>query len=148
MLADSKAHGISSRWRLKEDVGGLQTCHVEKALLKRVGLQKKAPFGSHTHHSPQVEEIRTSPPPPPTDTNTMRKQETSAMSRMKKDCLWLAASMEEGFGYVKARFISLTKKLTARNEKEATEADLMAAKMQVEAADAAEETKKRLDKSM
>lgn len=41
-----------------------------------------------------------------------------------------------------------TKKLTARNEKEATEADLMAAKMQVEAADSAEETKKRLDKSM
>jgi hypothetical protein len=41
-----------------------------------------------------------------------------------------------------------TKKLTARSEKEATEADLMAAKMQVEATDAAEETKKRLDKSM
>ncbi|KAE8057099.1 hypothetical protein FH972_013816 [Carpinus fangiana] len=78
----------------------------------------------------------------------MRKQETSAMSRMKKDCLWFAASMQEGFGYVKAGFIALTKKLTARSEKEATEADLMAAKMQVEAADAAEETKKRLDKSM
>lgn len=41
-----------------------------------------------------------------------------------------------------------TKKVTARNEKEATEADLKAAKMQVEAADAAEETKKRLDKTM
>jgi hypothetical protein len=41
-----------------------------------------------------------------------------------------------------------TKKLTARDEKEATEADLMAAKMQVEAADAAEEAKKRLDKTM
>jgi hypothetical protein len=40
------------------------------------------------------------------------------------------------------------KKLTAKNEREATEADLKAAKMQVEAADAAEENKKRLDKSM
>jgi hypothetical protein len=40
------------------------------------------------------------------------------------------------------------KKLTAKNEREATEADLKASKMQVEAADAAEETKKRLDKSM
>ena len=40
------------------------------------------------------------------------------------------------------------KKLTAKNEREATEADLKASKMQVEAADAAEETKKRLEKSM
>jgi hypothetical protein len=40
------------------------------------------------------------------------------------------------------------KKLTAKNKREATEADLKASKMQVEAADAAEETKKRLDKSM
>ena len=40
------------------------------------------------------------------------------------------------------------KKLTEKNEREATEADLKASKMQVEAADAAEETKKRLEKSM
>ncbi|XP_062165472.1 uncharacterized protein LOC133871995 isoform X2 [Alnus glutinosa] len=94
-----------------------------------------------------MEEIRSSPPP--AASNTMRKQETSATSRMKKDCLWFAASMQEGFGYAKAGFIGLqTKKLTARNEKEATEADLLAAKMQVEAADAAEEAKKRLDKTM
>jgi hypothetical protein len=53
-----------------------------------------------------MEEIRSSPPAP-TATNTMRKQETSAMSRMKKDCLWFAASMQEGFGYVKAGFIAL-----------------------------------------
>lgn len=40
------------------------------------------------------------------------------------------------------------KKMTARNEREASEADLKAAKMQVEAAEAAEETKKRLEKTM
>ena len=39
------------------------------------------------------------------------------------------------------------KKITAKNEKEATAADLETAKMQVEAADAAEETKNRLNKS-
>lgn len=39
------------------------------------------------------------------------------------------------------------KKWTAKNEKEATEADLMASKMQVDAADEAEEARKRLDKS-
>lgn len=37
--------------------------------------------------------------------------------------------------------------MTARSEKEVSEADLQASKMEVEAADAAEETKKRLDKS-
>ena len=53
------------------------------------------------------------------------------------------------------RFLLLTwenwkqaKKMTAKKEREATEADLKAAKMQVEATDAAEETKKRVDKSM
>ena len=38
--------------------------------------------------------------------------------------------------------------MTAKKEREATEADPKAAKMQVEATDDAEETKKRLDKSM
>lgn len=37
------------------------------------------------------------------------------------------------------------KKLTAKNEQEASEADLQAAKMQVDAADAAEDTKNRLN---
>lgn len=35
--------------------------------------------------------------------------------------------------------------MTARNEKEASEADLVSAKMQVEAADSAEDTKNRLE---
>lgn len=37
--------------------------------------------------------------------------------------------------------------MRARNEKEATEADLIAEKMQVDAADAAERTKNQLQKS-
>lgn len=36
------------------------------------------------------------------------------------------------------------KKLTARNEKEASEADLQAAKMQIDATNEAEETRKKL----
>lgn len=39
------------------------------------------------------------------------------------------------------------KKLRAKNEKEASEADLVASKMQVDAAEEAEETKKRIHKS-
>lgn len=38
--------------------------------------------------------------------------------------------------------------MTAKNEKEATEADLQAAKMQVDAADDAERTKMKLEKSL
>lgn len=39
------------------------------------------------------------------------------------------------------------KKLTAKNEREATEADLLAEKMQVDAANAAEEAKSTIQKS-
>ncbi|KAK7858544.1 uncharacterized protein LOC111988009 [Quercus suber] len=94
-----------------------------------------------------MEEIRSSPPPT-AESTTKREQEMSEMSRLKKDCSWFAVSVQEGFSYVKAFFFGLAKKMTAKKEREATEADLKAAKMQVEATDAAEETKKRLDKSM
>ncbi|XP_041021969.1 uncharacterized protein LOC121263201 [Juglans microcarpa x Juglans regia] len=94
-----------------------------------------------------MEEIRSSPPP--AEASAKRKPRSSAaMSRMKKDCLWFSTSMQECFSYVKASFTGLAKKMTARNEREASEADLRAAKMQVEAADAAEETKKGLEKTM
>ncbi|KAB2628730.1 hypothetical protein D8674_033525 [Pyrus ussuriensis x Pyrus communis] len=66
------------------------------------------------------------------------------MSRLKNDCLSFVVSLQEGFRYVKACFVGQAKKLTARNEQEATEAELQTAKMQVEAADAAEDTKNRL----
>ncbi|CAN6584244.1 unnamed protein product [Malus baccata var. baccata] len=69
------------------------------------------------------------------------------MSRLKNDCLSFTGSLQEGLRYVKACFVGQAKKLTARNEQEATEAELQTAKMQVEAADAAEDTKNRLHNS-
>ncbi|BFG19492.1 hypothetical protein CerSpe_057670 [Prunus speciosa] len=72
---------------------------------------------------------------------------TGMMSRMKKDCLFFYVSLQEGFRNLKALFVGQAKKLTARNEQEATEAELRTSKMQVEAADAAEETKKKLSNS-
>ncbi|KAM5575244.1 hypothetical protein ABKV19_014270 [Rosa sericea] len=83
------------------------------------------------------------------DDRTDRKQaEISGMSRMKTECIAFTVSLQEGFRYVKAFFVGQAKKLTARNEKEAAEADLVTAKMQVEATDAAEDTKNRLNKSV
>ncbi|PON85717.1 hypothetical protein TorRG33x02_184470 [Trema orientale] len=81
-----------------------------------------------------------------TAVGTRRRHETMS-SRAKKDCLSFFVSLKEGFQYVKASIVGQAKKLTARNEREATEADLKAAKMQVEAADAAEDAKSRLQKS-
>ncbi|XP_052188168.1 uncharacterized protein LOC127798673 isoform X2 [Diospyros lotus] len=94
-------------------------------------------------------ELRSSPPPATAKTpiNASRREE-SAASRIKKDCLSFAASLQEGVGNFKALVVGLGKKIRARNEKEATEADLQTAKMQVEAADAAEDTKRRIDKSI
>ncbi|XP_061359374.1 uncharacterized protein LOC133303479 [Gastrolobium bilobum] len=74
-------------------------------------------------------------------------KKTSFMSHLKKSCLSFAASVQESFRYVKAFFVGQAKTITARNEKEASEAELEATKMQVEAADAAEDIKNRLNKS-
>ncbi|XWS14890.1 hypothetical protein CRYUN_Cryun35bG0047700 [Craigia yunnanensis] len=86
---------------------------------------------------------------PPLNTSTTiataaanREQETSAMSRIKKYCLAFG-----GFRHVKAILVGQTKRLKARNEK-ATAAELQAQKMQVEAANEAENTKERIYKSM
>ncbi|KAM7514481.1 hypothetical protein LguiA_004064 [Lonicera macranthoides] len=69
------------------------------------------------------------------------------MSRIKEDCLSFAVSVQQGFRYFKAILVGQAKKMRAKNEKEATEADLIAEKMQVDAADAAERTKNQLHKS-
>ncbi|XP_021903577.1 stress response protein NST1 isoform X2 [Carica papaya] len=100
-----------------------------------------------------MEEIRPSPSPPTatsasgasTDPKTENETTSSVMSRVKKGCLSLSVSLQEGFRDFKAFFIGQAKKLTARNEKEATEADLATAKMEVEAADDAENMKKRIE---
>ncbi|XP_062108996.1 uncharacterized protein LOC133819706 [Humulus lupulus] len=65
----------------------------------------------------------------------------------KQGCLSFLVSLKEGYHYFKASIFGLTKKATARNEREATEAELRAEKMQVEAADAAEDAKAKIHKS-
>ncbi|KAL4365685.1 hypothetical protein HN51_026114 [Arachis hypogaea] len=78
-------------------------------------------------------------------TNHHQKNKNSLFSRMKRGCLYFAVSVEESFRYVKAFFVGQSKVITARNEKEASAAELEATKMQVEAADAAEATKNKLN---
>uniref|UniRef100_A0A0D3C4Z6 Uncharacterized protein n=1 Tax=Brassica oleracea var. oleracea TaxID=109376 RepID=A0A0D3C4Z6_BRAOL len=58
------------------------------------------------------------------------------MDRVKTSCLSMEFTFQEGLSY--------TKKLTAKNEQEATEAHLTETKMQVEATDEAENAKKRV----
>ncbi|KAF9687429.1 hypothetical protein SADUNF_Sadunf02G0092500 [Salix dunnii] len=69
------------------------------------------------------------------------------MSRAKKECLSFTVSFKESFNYIKPIFVGRTKKVTARNEKEAG-AELKVEKMQVEAANEAENVKNKTDKSM
>ncbi|KAK2981041.1 hypothetical protein RJ640_005933 [Escallonia rubra] len=90
-----------------------------------------------------MEKVQSSAPPPPSTSDA--RQEMPAVSRIKKDLLSFGASLQEGFRYLKASLVGQVKKMRARSEKEASEADLQASKMQVEAADAAEDTKKHLD---
>lgn len=64
-----------------------------------------------------MNEIHSSPSPSPpaaaasitttttTGSKTNRKQEMSAMSRMKKDCLSFTVSLQESFRYIKAIFV-------------------------------------------
>ncbi|MED6116100.1 hypothetical protein PIB30_096924 [Stylosanthes scabra] len=78
-------------------------------------------------------------------TNHHQNNKDSLFSRMKRNCLYFAASVQETFIYVKAFFVGQAKAITARNEKEASEAELESTKMQVEAADAAEAIKKKLN---
>nr|ACU19406.1 unknown [Glycine max] len=80
-------------------------------------------------------------------TTLSNRKKTSSVSRLRKGCLSFAASLQKGFRYVKAFFVGQVKTITARNEKEASEAELEATKMQVEATDAAEDIKNRLNKS-
>ncbi|KAG6585352.1 uncharacterized protein LOC111454014 [Cucurbita moschata] len=96
-----------------------------------------------------MDEIRAStppPPPPPQDEGAGRfsgsKEEASVMDRVKKGCRAVYASSQEALRYVKAFFVGWGKKMTAKSEKEAAEADLKMAKMQVEATEAAENAKK------
>ncbi|KAI3867612.1 hypothetical protein MKW98_005989 [Papaver atlanticum] len=68
------------------------------------------------------------------------------MAGIRNGFVSFKASVKKGFEYVKAFLVGNTMKLMARNEKELSEADLQIAKMQVDATNAAENTKKRISK--
>ncbi|XP_027094506.1 uncharacterized protein [Coffea arabica] len=76
-----------------------------------------------------------------------KHHEGSVASNIRRECLSFTTSLQEGFRYIKGIVVGQAKKMTAKDEHEATEADLLASKMQVDAADEAESTKKKLDKS-
>ncbi|XP_022132044.1 uncharacterized protein LOC111005010 [Momordica charantia] len=67
------------------------------------------------------------------------------MDRIKSGCMSFYASSQETLRYVKAFFVGWGKKMTAKTEEEAAKADLKTAKMQVQATEAAENTKNQLN---
>ncbi|CAH9053293.1 unnamed protein product [Cuscuta europaea] len=77
------------------------------------------------------------------DGSSSRGQDAPSTSGTKKGCLSFTTSMLEYIRYIRAFFVGQAKKMTARSEEEAAEADLHASKMEVEAADAAEHIKKK-----
>ncbi|WCJ35668.1 hypothetical protein M5689_016912 [Euphorbia peplus] len=66
---------------------------------------------------------------------------------VEKECLSFLVSVQESFQYIKAKFVGLGKKVTARSEEEAMAADLQASKIEVQAADEAERAKSTIFKS-
>ncbi|GJM97833.1 hypothetical protein PR202_ga14789 [Eleusine coracana subsp. coracana] len=77
------------------------------------------------------------------DGGSAGKQETAA-SKVQKEAASAGVSVNEWLQHVKATFLGLVRKVTARSEQEAAEADLRTAKAQVEATDEAEAKKKQL----
>ncbi|CAL5039689.1 unnamed protein product [Urochloa decumbens] len=74
-----------------------------------------------------------------------RKQETAAPApKAQREAASAGVSVNEWFQHVKASFLGLVRKVTARSEQEAAEADMRAARAQVEATDEAEARKKQL----
>nr|CAB3471021.1 unnamed protein product [Digitaria exilis] len=76
------------------------------------------------------------------DDGRARKQEAPPPAASKAAAA--GVSVNEWMQHVKASFLGLIRKVTARSEQEAAEADMMAAKAQVEATNEAEARKKQL----
>ncbi|GLU16057.1 hypothetical protein SLE2022_325070 [Rubroshorea leprosula] len=72
----------------------------------------------------------------------------SCVTPIKTNFLAFLVSLKERFRYVKAALLGLMMKVKAKNEREATGADLNSEKMQVEAADEDEKKKNELYNSM
>ncbi|KAH7669557.1 Fumarylacetoacetase N-terminal protein [Dioscorea alata] len=73
------------------------------------------------------------------------KEDDSWKTEIEKEGASFMASAKEAWLNIRARIIGQIQKAKAKNEKEASEADLQTAKMQVQAADEAEEKKKQLN---
>ncbi|OEL20292.1 hypothetical protein BAE44_0018689 [Dichanthelium oligosanthes] len=74
-----------------------------------------------------------------------RKEEAAAAaSKAQREAAAAGVSVHEWLQHVKASFLGLVRKVTARSEQEAAEADMRAARAQVEATDEAEAKKKQL----
>ncbi|CAL5054072.1 unnamed protein product [Urochloa decumbens] len=76
------------------------------------------------------------------DAGGRKQQETAA--KAQREAAAAGVSVNEWFQHVKASFLGLVRKVTARSEQEAAEADMRAARAQVEATDEAEARKKQL----
>ncbi|GLT60577.1 hypothetical protein SLA2020_333380 [Shorea laevis] len=72
----------------------------------------------------------------------------SCVTLIKTNFLAFMVSLKERFCYVKAALLGLVMKVRAKNEREATGADLKSEKMQVEAAYEADGKKNKLYNSM
>ncbi|KAJ4785312.1 hypothetical protein LUZ62_036558 [Rhynchospora pubera] len=66
------------------------------------------------------------------------------VANVRNQATAFGASIQEGWEYIKASIRGHVKKAKAKNEKEASEADMQTAKAQVEATDEAEAKKKQL----
>ncbi|KAG2613340.1 uncharacterized protein LOC120704123 [Panicum virgatum] len=73
-----------------------------------------------------------------------RRQQETAASKAQRGAVAAGISVHEWLQHVKASFLGLVRKVTARSEQEAAEADMLAAKAQVEATDEAEAKKQKL----
>ncbi|KAM3214716.1 hypothetical protein ACQJBY_066948 [Aegilops geniculata] len=73
-----------------------------------------------------------------------RKEGETPPPAVARGAASFGASVQEWLQHTKASVVGVWRKATARSEQEAAEADLRAAKEQVEATDEAEAKKKRL----
>ncbi|CAN6216121.1 unnamed protein product [Urochloa humidicola] len=76
-----------------------------------------------------------------------RKQQAETVpppAKAQREAAAAGVSVQEWLQHVKASFLGLIGKVTAKSEQEASEADMRAARAQVEATDEAEARKKQL----
>ncbi|CAN6177320.1 unnamed protein product [Urochloa humidicola] len=73
-----------------------------------------------------------------------RKESAAPAAKAQREAAAAGVSVQEWLQHVKASFLGLIRKVTAKSEQEAAEADMRAARAQVEATDEAEARKQQL----